>query len=583
MIAQVQGLPKVSIGMPVYNGEQYIKEALDSLLAQTFVDFELIISDNASTDNTVSICQAYALRDNRIKFIRQPHNLGAIKNFQFVLDQAVGEFFMWAAHDDTWANDFLMYAMKLLGDETISFVMPSFELRSIHLHIAKKFDMKIFDFITSEDVKYRVLNFMALHYLSHSANIVYSLFRREFLNRALRKQDIGNDGALGVVVLSLGRGMIGHSLFSKRYSLIWPGMLPSIFGIIKGNLYGKDVIDTAQKAIEMAKDKMFLLFPYYRDEIACIYRHYKPYIYDKNYNVCVIDDFFEQELSKCIPKVSIGMPVYNGEQYIKEALDSLLAQTFTNFELIISDNASNDDTAAICKEYVLKDSRIRYIRQDINIGAVANFEFVLNKAVGKYFMWAASDDKWSLNWIETLLSEMSAELNLVSFGEILTIDENSQKMEHLANHRIFDFSGNRLYRRIKYFFQPESLGKANVIYGLFRLDALKKFHFSTFVFDYHMNYAILNVMKIKSNKDVILYKRVHSNNSGEIHDNEKSLVRKSIRFLILPWNQRHMFLTGYWVDSTHLEKSILGGLYLPKVILIYFYGMKNYVRTFFKR
>ena len=92
------------------------------------------------------------------------------------------------------------------------------------------------------------------------------------------------------------------------------------------------------------------------------------------------------------PAVSIGMPVYNGEKYIREALDSLLAQTFENFELIISDNCSTDGTSHICKEYTSRDSRIRYIRQDTNIGPIANFEFVLQEARGEFFMWAACDD-----------------------------------------------------------------------------------------------------------------------------------------------------------------------------------------------
>lgn len=102
------------------------------------------------------------------------------------------------------------------------------------------------------------------------------------------------------------------------------------------------------------------------------------------------------------PKVSIGMPVYNGEKYIKEAIDSLLAQTFTDFELIISDNCSEDGTEAICQHYVDKDSRVSYIRQNRNIGASENFEFVLQKSVGEFFMWAAYDDRWSTSFIDKL-------------------------------------------------------------------------------------------------------------------------------------------------------------------------------------
>jgi glycosyltransferase involved in cell wall biosynthesis len=89
------------------------------------------------------------------------------------------------------------------------------------------------------------------------------------------------------------------------------------------------------------------------------------------------------------PKVSIGMPVYNAGRYIREALDSLLAQTFASFEISISDNASTEGIKATCLEYSAQDLRLRYVRQGDNIGAMANFQSVLNEARSKYLMWYA--------------------------------------------------------------------------------------------------------------------------------------------------------------------------------------------------
>lgn len=105
------------------------------------------------------------------------------------------------------------------------------------------------------------------------------------------------------------------------------------------------------------------------------------------------------------PRLSIGMPVYNGEAYVREAIDSLLAQTAGDFELIISDNASTDSTPVICRAYAAKDPRVRYIRQEVNLGAAGNFIFVLKAARYEYFMWAACDDTWSTNWVETLMQD----------------------------------------------------------------------------------------------------------------------------------------------------------------------------------
>ena len=106
--------PKVSIGMPVYNGEKSLGSALDSLLAQTVGDFELIISDNASTDQTESLCRAYAERDRRIRYFRQPINLGAEANFSYVLDRSACEYFMWAAADDVRSPDFIALNLTFL-------------------------------------------------------------------------------------------------------------------------------------------------------------------------------------------------------------------------------------------------------------------------------------------------------------------------------------------------------------------------------------------------------------------------------------------------------------------------------------
>jgi glycosyltransferase involved in cell wall biosynthesis len=90
-----------------------------------------------------------------------------------------------------------------------------------------------------------------------------------------------------------------------------------------------------------------------------------------------------------IPRVSIGLPVFNGEKYLAEALDSILSQTYRDFKLIISDNASTDRTEQICREYAAKDRRIRYYRNEKNIGAPKNFNRVFELSSGKYFRWDA--------------------------------------------------------------------------------------------------------------------------------------------------------------------------------------------------
>ena len=104
------------MGLPVYNGERYLVEALDALLAQTFTDFELIISDNASTDGTEEICRRYAAADSRIRYIRQPRNIGASPNHNVLVREARGEYFKWAAHDDLYAPELLARCVAALDE-----------------------------------------------------------------------------------------------------------------------------------------------------------------------------------------------------------------------------------------------------------------------------------------------------------------------------------------------------------------------------------------------------------------------------------------------------------------------------------
>ena len=208
------------------------------------------------------------------------------------------------------------------------------------------------------------------------------------------------------------------------------------------------------------------------------------------------------------------MPVYNGAKYIRAAVDSLLAQTFADFELIISDNASTDGTETICREYAARDRRVRYTRQNENYGPFLNFKFVMDKAFGEYFMWAAADDVWDLRYIEALLP-VSARYQCLAFGLVQTIDADGKKLMHPANCRKFEFSGSRFVRRFKFYMAPGFMGKANPIYGLFPTASLKAIGLSVLGSgipgsDTIFLYNLLSGMEIRHAGNVFAYKRLHA-------------------------------------------------------------------------
>ena len=129
-------------------------------------------------------------------------------------------------------------------------------------------------------------------------------------------------------------------------------------------------------------------------------------------------------------KLSIGMPVYNGELFIERAIESILAQTFTDFELIISDNASTDSTQEICQNFSKKDDRIRIFKQEKNIGIHRNFYFLLSQAKGKYFAWAAVDDYLDKDFMEKNLKVLESHNSIVSsIGKIIPYGTESLKID----------------------------------------------------------------------------------------------------------------------------------------------------------
>jgi glycosyltransferase involved in cell wall biosynthesis len=189
------------------------------------------------------------------------------------------------------------------------------------------------------------------------------------------------------------------------------------------------------------------------------------------------------------PKLSIGMPIYNAEDMLKKRLDSLLAQQFSDFELIISDNASTDMTSEICNDYVNKDKRIRYIHQKENMGLSWNFNFVLKEAQGKYFVWAASDDMMLSGFIEKNIDALEKNENLVCsmsrvkfVGKImddLDISPNDsllKKIEkkvkkHLSLSDVYSVSG-KYEDKIRYYLKRRGFSLA--LYGIYRTIDLKK-------------------------------------------------------------------------------------------------------------
>ena len=169
------------------------------------------------------------------------------------------------------------------------------------------------------------------------------------------------------------------------------------------------------------------------------------------------------------PLVSIGVPVYNSERCIRQALDALLAQTYENLELILCDNASTDTTGDICREYTARDPRIQYHRNPNNVGLYANFRRVVMLSSGEYFMWAAADDIRPPTMVEQYVQALLRnERAVMAHGIVLGQLEDREALHEYSNEILI--TALQAAERVRAF--TSGLEHNGMLYGLYRREAL---------------------------------------------------------------------------------------------------------------
>jgi glycosyltransferase involved in cell wall biosynthesis len=171
-------------------------------------------------------------------------------------------------------------------------------------------------------------------------------------------------------------------------------------------------------------------------------------------------------------RVTVGLPVYNGEPYLVQAIESLLGQTYADFELIISDNASTDGTWAICRDFERRDPRVRCQRNDVNLGAAANYNRLVGMARGEYFKWASHDDICEPKFLESCLEVLDADPSVVlCYPKTRIIDEEGRdKGPYEDGLHLMSSSRHERFRDVMF----REAGECNAVFGLIRTDVLKK-------------------------------------------------------------------------------------------------------------
>jgi glycosyltransferase involved in cell wall biosynthesis len=230
--------PSVSIGMPVFNAEKTLERAINSLLNQTYLNFELLISDNCSSDSTQSICSYFASKDRRIKYVRHPFNMGPSENFKYVFTHSKCEYFMWAAADDIRSENFIENNLTfLLNNQDYSFASFAnfFEGEEDAME-------KFYAFSLEGNIASRFSSFLGICWSSHAC--FYSLFKRSAL------LDYNN---LSETYLASDWSIIIHLLLKGSFKRVDGGVL----------ILGKGISSTSDFVNKMRKNKIDFIFPLY--------------------------------------------------------------------------------------------------------------------------------------------------------------------------------------------------------------------------------------------------------------------------------------------------------------------------------
>jgi len=172
------------------------------------------------------------------------------------------------------------------------------------------------------------------------------------------------------------------------------------------------------------------------------------------------------------PVLTIAVGAYNDARFLPGCLDALLGQTFSDFKIIVSNNASTDETPQILEDYQKKDPRIEIIHQPENIGLTNNYNFLKSQADTEFFMWAACDDRWDATYVETIMTGMLKDTSVVlGFTPYQYFNEEG---ERYGSIRAFDYSGKSALSRLLRFFLTYDDG---MTYGIYRTEAVKDSHF----------------------------------------------------------------------------------------------------------
>lgn len=571
--------PLASIIMPCYNATAYLAEALTSVREQSFTDWELLLVDDGSTDDPHSIVRTFD--EPRIVYIRSKGSGGPSCPRNLGIGRARGAHVFFLDADDVMMQGKLEAQMRLFEAEPdLGLVFTNFCVIGPSGAVAQR------DFLAGYDTFQRLrATAMAPSGRFDRAAFVRGLLRANFIGTSgvgVRRGVLASVGGFDENLVSsedldlwlrIARDhdcgyvdVIGHA-YRKH-----PGSLMHEFDA----RHPRARIVVLRRHMSLAADRgtirvvrRRLAANYaavgYTFEAHGDYRAAAGY-YHASLRYAPIRDGFVGAIKcnarrllpvgratvrpgpgvrrgdsgldgKAAPLVSLGLPVYNGANFLRQALDSLTGQTLRDLEIVISDNASTDETGDICREYAARDGRIRYIRQERNIGAGPNYNFVFQQSCGRYFKWAAHDDYMDPQAIALCAAALDADPeSVLCHPRLVDVDEHGSFLA------AFDRGTAGLGSVADRFFQVIQIGhNCAEVFGLTRRDALAR---TGLIRDYtDSDRTLLGELalcgRLRQVEGACFYRRIHGSKSDRVY---RSYHERAVWFN--PGNQGRIVLSA---------------------------------------
>lgn len=392
----------ISIIVPIYNKEDYLPQCLDSIINQSYTNFEVLLVNDGSTDSSGIICQEYAERDSRFRYIEK-ENGGVSSARNLGLERSEGAYITFIDSDDWVEFNYLEVLYNALRENNADVAISSYK----SYYLDGKFYLRVYSSQEEEFLRIGKRNrdvfleeFPKLGKLNHDFHCIASkLFKRELLESQKFDESINYGEDL----------YFFFNLYLKMQSIIYVKEATYIYRQHGTNItlnftesLALQEIQIHEQILKSAESQGIATFYYLEKLKYLVSLRIEQFPYSdaiKNYETIVSE--FENRVTYPQPLISLIVPIYNVANYLGLCLDSITKQTYSNIEILLINYGSSDGSKEICQEFVNRDRRFHYFeRENGDLSDARNVGIIHSQ--GEFISFIDSDDWIDPTYVEDL-------------------------------------------------------------------------------------------------------------------------------------------------------------------------------------